>query len=151
MNCMKEKGQGTLEYLILLSVILIIAFVVATQVLKLGSNPQINEEQSRIYWTTQASPLSIPEYSITSSGAQIVLQNNSNQVITVTDLNLGGTLIVSSPASINPGSKQTVSSTSLKCTAGSSFSYKVRITYNTESLTNVPFEGRENLVGNCAA
>lgn len=146
---MNSKAQGTLEYLIILSVVLIIAIVVATQVLKIGGGTQISEQESKLYWNS-ASPLSITQYSITSSKAQIVLHNSLSETITLLDFNLGGASIGAASAAIAPGANRTVEGTGVACTKGQNFSYKVNMLYNTESLSGVPFEGQKNLVGNCA-
>ena len=144
-----KRAQGTLEYLIILSVVLIIAIVVATQVLKIGTNTQVNEQESKLYWAA-ATPLSIQQYSITSAGAQLVLQNTLNETVTIVDFNLNGVSIGAGTVAINAGTKKTIIGAGVKCTKGDSLSYKVNILYNTESLSSVPFEGQKNLVGNCA-
>ena len=146
---MKGRAQGTLEYLIILSVVLIIAIIVATQVLKIGGSTQISEQDSQLYWST-ATPLSIIQYSITSSGAQIVLQNRLNENIALASFKLNDVSIGDVNSSIAPGASQTISGSGVKCTKGQSFSYKVNIVYNTEHLTAIPFEGLKALVGNCA-
>ena len=149
MVIMNRKAQGTLEYLIIFSVVLIISIVVATQVLKLGGGTQISEQESKLYWNS-ASPLSITQYSITSSKAQIVLHNSLSETITLLDFNLSGVSISAGTVTIGPGANKTIEGTKVTCVKGQTFSYKVNMLYNTESLTDVPFEGQKNLVGNCA-
>lgn len=143
------KGQGTLEYLIILAVVLVIAFVAATQIFNLGGSQQINEQESKLYWA-RMTPLSIPQYSITSSGSQIVLQNSLSETVTIKDFNLGDVSIDAGTVTIGPGAKQTISGDGVKCTVGQTFSYSVKILYDTESLTDVPLSGTKDLVGNCS-
>lgn len=147
---MNRKAQGTLEYLIILAVVLIIAFVVANYVIKLGGTTGVNEQDSKIYWSTQADPFRIPQYSITSSGVQFVLQHNLSETVTVLDINFNDVSIGAGSLTISPGAKKTASGTGVKCTKGEVFSYKVSILYNTESLSGIPFVGQKNLVGTCA-
>jgi len=151
----ERKGQGTLEYLIILGVVLAIAIFAGVYIMNSSPTQQLNEQASKLYWAGMT-PLSISQYSITSSGAQIVLQNSLSETITVTDFNLGNASIndfnSEGPLSvtISPGGKQTVSGTGVKCIPGQQFSYAVKIVYSTESLTDVPEAGTKSLVGLCS-
>ncbi len=71
----RKKGQGTTEYLIILAVIIVIALVVAGVMGWFpGMSGQINESQSKTFWTT-TSPISLGSWKLASTGAQFNLKN----------------------------------------------------------------------------
>ena len=152
MNLLRNrKGQGTTEYLIILAIVIVIALVVVGV---LGGIPNIggniSENQSKTYWGT-VSPLAVIEWSVATSTGSIVFQNQTSNIITVTDLNWSGSGINITDVNIGAGSKATVTDSSITCGVGGGQGYSKQFgyTYNTPNLSGLKFVGSVNLSGKC--
>jgi hypothetical protein len=148
----QNKGQGTTEYLIILAIVIVIALVVVGV---LGGFPSlgagITQAQSKAYWSS-TQPLAIIEWSIPSSGTgSLVFQNQTANVITLTDINWNGTSIGTFSTAIAAGGKATVSDTDMTCgvSGGQPFSRTVGYTYTTPNLPGLKFNGVQPVVGTC--
>ena len=94
----KTKAQGTIEYLVILAVIINIALVVVSVLIGLLDNGgEVDEKSSKIYWSSQ--PVAIDDaLADNNGGSQIVVKNNTDGQITLTNITANNV-----PNSINSG------------------------------------------------
>lgn len=151
---LNQKGQGTIEYLVILGVVLLIGLLAAPYALNLlkGQTDLGNEQQSKMYWQNTARPFTIADFEINPSGATIALQNNDSQDLNVSTLRVNGVDFNQSGVLIAAGQRKTFSTSGVTCNAGQKFSYKVRITYSTADISDRN-QARDDmpLVGNCSS
>ena len=158
----KMKGQAATEYLIILAVVVIIALIVIGV---LGGFPGmtrgISERESAAYWA--GADVGIIRYALqTSSGnSQIVLRNNKNFQVTVTNITIGAQTPAQTdytpniPQNIAPGASRSLLAnySKLNCssgTVGDLYTLAVTITYqDTQYGTTYTFYGEKPLVGTC--
>ena len=146
------SGQGASEYLIILAVVLVVALV-AIGLLgafpALGGDARLTETQQ--YWNSQH-PFSITSYSQWGSNMTITLKNTDSNILTVTNVTVGGiTDNFSLGLMFNAGASKTISFGGFRnCSAGDydTFQYNVVIYYNTTYLSN-SFIGNKPLFGPC--
>ena len=154
-----KKGQGTTEYLIILSVIIVIALVVVGVMGWFpGLGTTITEQQSRAYWAA-ASPVAITAWSVDATDTQLVLRNLTTDEITITNITLstggGAATSIQTPSFTNvvltAGSQATKTGTGVTCpTLGNPYSYNVIITYNvTGGLQAATQRGSKPMIGTC--
>ena len=149
-----KKAQGTTEYLIILSVIIVIALVVVGVMGWFpGLGTQITEQQSRAYWQS-TNPIAIIAWNIDTTGGagtDLVLRNQSINEITIIDITLdGATLNLGAPIMITGGSQAILTDGAVSCpTTGSPYSFEVGITYDISGLSGVTQVGSKPLVGIC--
>ena len=147
-----KKGQGTTEYLIILAVIIVIALVVVGV---MGWFPGvafgITEQQSRAYWQS-AAPMSITQYNIDGTNADLIVRNQTVDEIGVTDITLDGVSVGSATdLNIVAGSQGTYTGTGVTCTTGEAYSYDIVITYDVvDGLTGAKQTGSKPLIGTCS-
>ncbi|MFA5358146.1 MAG: hypothetical protein WC308_04500 [archaeon] len=107
-----ERGQGTIEYIVILAIIVVIALVVVSIIASFsGSGTQITQNASAQYWISNY-PIGVlgAQMNIASAGFEdanwgtessprsfgIIIKNNGSEKITITSLSLdGGTAITS--------------------------------------------------------
>ncbi len=106
------SAQGTIEYLIILAIIIVLALVVVAFVGSFGSNISgMSETQSQTYWQS-AQPISILEGTITSiysednenyqdHGWGIIIQNKSIDPITITSIKMDDSTVLAASPSTN--------------------------------------------------
>ncbi len=146
----KNRAQGTTEYLIILAIVIVIALVVVGV---LGGFPRIGanigEGQSKTYWSS-VQPLSLIEWKVgAGSSGSLVFQNQTANAITLETVTWD-TNTVTVSQSIGPGSKYTVTSSSIRCSpAGQPFSRNMAYNYSTTNLSDIDFNGSSPVVGNC--
>jgi len=151
---MRERGQGTTEYLIILAVIIVIALVVVGVMGWFpGLGTGITEQQSRAYWQS-ASPLAIRDWKITGTDteATFTVQNMTTDSIGVTEISVGGTTIVVDPdVNITAGASANISGTTgIACISGSPYQYDVIISYDVSGgIHGKTQTGSKPLVGTC--
>ncbi len=88
-----KKGQGTIEYLVIIAVVVVLSLVVVGVIISTtgDSTNQINNSQSQIKLTT--APISIIETALginTDANGIITIQNNTGETITNFKINLSG-------------------------------------------------------------
>jgi len=152
---MKGKGQASVEYLVILAVVLIIALVVVAALggfIDIGR--QAGPQASRTYWRTAEIGLLDWVMSSTANSSSVVVKNNLDYRINVSQINIGGSDASNLTAfQLAPGETETVSSQDWGvCTAsGTSFSAEVIISYdNLEyDITGKSFTGASDIEGSC--
>ena len=146
-----KKAQGTVEYLIILAVIIVIALVVVGVMGWFpGMGTGITEQQSRAYWKS-ASPLAITDWHITSSNGTFTLQNMTTDTIQLNDLTVAGTALGLADVNIAAGTTYTTAADSdITCTSGKSYSYSVSISYDIiGGISGKTQTGAKPIVGTC--
>jgi hypothetical protein len=86
----KSKAQGTLEYLIIISIIVVIALVVVGILTGfLGTGSDVSVSENKLFWSSQA--LGIADAGVDEQGdAFFVVTNNTGSSITLTGYRLNG-------------------------------------------------------------
>ncbi len=149
---MRFRAQAAVEYLMILAVVIIIALVVVGV---LGGFPTltagISEKESAAYWTT--TDVGIVRSVISGTGVSMVLRNNKNFPIEITQVNVGGTTGAAISQTLQPGqttSLISVATLGASCTSGSSYSHNIVIKYDDVTYgTSYTFTGAKALVGTC--
>ncbi|MBI2130177.1 hypothetical protein HYU10_00230 [Candidatus Woesearchaeota archaeon] len=152
---MDRKAQTATEYLIILAVVIIIALIIVGV---LGGIPGVGRSSagraSAAYWSS--ADIALTDYAFDAGGDSnaMKIRNNLRNQITVTNVRLGGTDLITTDQSINPGETKNMSiNTHKDCgDGGDSFSYDVIVDY-TDSGTGASytFTGDGNkLEGTCA-
>lgn len=155
-----RTGQATIEYLIILAVIIVIALIVVGV---LGGFPafgaSITEQQSKLYWKS-ASPLAITQWQTRSNSVTgFIIQNNSTDKIILEEVYVRESgdwisldIIAYNPnRTILPGSQLDFTSQAITCSGNSVYSYNVRLIYSIEGGLEELIElGQKPLVGTCS-
>lgn len=153
------KGQGAVEYLVLLAVVLIVAMVA---VVLLGFFPGMSSDAkistAQSYWSS-AKPISILQWGQTStSNLYLKVQNNGEQQIQITSINISGTGATGgyTPAGtegyLSVGNQLTAEVVvDQNCTAGNNYEYNVNISYTTPEGLSIQRKqvGESPVVGKC--
>jgi len=148
---MASRGQASTEYLIILAVVIVVALVVVGI---LGWFPGlgggIRESASRAYWKA-AQPFGIAEYKITTNGnVTLALQNNGEVRANVTKIYMGARMI-NVGETFEGGETKTITGTlGGPCgSTGDTFSYDVKLMYDTAYITDNQQLGDKPLIGKC--
>ena len=157
-----KKAQGTIEYLVIIAIVVVIALVVVGLLIQLSSPAKgVGENNAKITWKT-ATPFSIVDWTNASSAdgnITIVLQNSSDSALDFVDMNIGikdyRTTTNVDINNIAQGSKQSIVIKMGTCTAGSTSSYAyakdtIKIYYRTPSISSTRTEtAMADIVGAC--
>lgn len=147
---MDRKGQASVEYLVILAVVLIIALVVVAALggfIDIGR--QAGPQASRTYWRT--AEIGLLDWVLSSGGDDtLVIKNNLDYRINVTNVTIGSSEQVVGTV-LSPGESKTVLKGWITCTSDDSFTYKVVFEYdNVEyNVTGKSFTGAANIEGTC--
>ena len=159
---MKQTGQGTIEYLVIIAIVIVIALVVVgllLQVMNAGSG--VPETQAKTTWKS-AEPLAIIDWGVTSdlNKLQLVLRNSSAETIEFNDFNLSSSASDATDKDYNDTTKSIASGatytiyidTLTNCTSGSKYSYPkegISIDYNTVNINNKTQTALADVIGTC--
>jgi uncharacterized protein (UPF0333 family) len=150
---MKEKGQLSTEYLVILAVVVVIALIVVTV---LGGFVDIgggaSSQASKAYW--RSADIALVNWKVSPSGtaSDFVIRNNLDYSIKITSMTVGTTNIVSgSNVTLSAGKTSTITATAAFCTSGNAYSLPVTVTYDDvqHGITGMQFQGVKNLEGTC--
>lgn len=147
---MDRKGQASVEYLVILAVVLIIALVVVAALggfIDIGR--QAGPQASKTYWRT--AEIGLLDWAISSTGDDtLVIKNNMDYRINVTEVTVG-TSNQTVGQTLMPGESKTVANAWVTCTSGDAFAYKVTVEYdNIEyNITGKSFTGAKEIEGDC--
>lgn len=148
-----KKGQGTIEYLVIIAIVIVIALVVVgllLQVMDQGS--AIPEQTAKIAWQS-ATPWAIVDWSQTDTNLTIILKNNTYETMDFNQIRVNS---LKSPIefnkSISAGSthKVTVPITTIQVGSGKNYSYQkgdIIIDYNRGTISNRTQYGAADIVG----
>jgi hypothetical protein len=153
---MNHKAQGTIEYLVIIAIVVVIALVVVGLLLQiLGNFGTMSETSLKTAWKS-AEPWAITDWSRATDGnITLVLKNNSAETMTIRDVNLS-TLALDSNAvifpNIAPGATVTIKiKTTTACSASSKYSFPksgIGIDYNTAYINKRQY-GVADIAGTC--
>jgi hypothetical protein len=149
---MSQKGQGTIEYLIIIAIVIVIALVVIGIMLDLSENSAtITEQSSRAAWQT-AEPWAIVNWSMSTTGnLQVVLLNNRFETLELIDVTIDGDVNTGVQANISPGARTVVAiATGNTYSSGDRFTMDkdgIIIEYGTNDINNLFQHGVKNIVG----
>jgi len=157
---MRFRGQGTIEYLIILAIIIVIALiVVGLSGNFFGQATTISEGSSKTYWMSQT-PFSITDYSQSSDNLTLVIKNVTADELTLATVVVDGATCDNMDVNISAGDINTMvlggaaddctAATISSCTSGSKFTYDIDFTYNTDNIAGHRQSGQKDLVGTCA-
>ena len=157
---MNKKAQGTIEYLVILAIIVVIALVVVTILSQFtGQGTAIRKQSADSAWKS-AQPIAILESQKSSAGVGPVtlrIKNTSAGAITITDFYL-----VASGAgdqngvdmNLSAGQEYTVYFAGVTaCTAGTAYTYPkagISITYSTAAITGNKQSIPDDLIISCS-
>jgi len=145
-----KKAQTATEYLIILSVVIIIALIVVGVMGGIpGMGGSSRLKASSAYWA--ASRIAINSYAVTPTQATLYLRNNYMDTITITSIYLDEIDLGIAPRTLATGESASFTSLAVSC-SDDSFSYDVLISYtDSVSGTTYTFTGDgQTLDGNCA-
>lgn len=147
-----KKGQGTIEYLVIIAIVVVIALVLATLIFDIiGDAGQISESQSIQSWRL-AQPWAIDEWVMTSDGnLTMVIRNNSFERQEFNDVNIGNIQSEEGAGRVAPGGtiNRTVP-TGITYQSGSPFSIladEIIFDYNSGNISHRKQYGAANIVG----
>jgi hypothetical protein len=144
-------AQGTIEYLSIIGVIVVVSLVTVNLVVNVvGQSSGVSEESAKIAWK-MASPFAITDWSMDDEGVlTLVLKNNSDKLIHFNYMNIG-TDQNASAFSLPVGQTRTIRiATGDNYAVGSNFDYRkanILIDYNTLYIPNSRQYAPTDIVG----
>ncbi len=153
------SAQGTIEYLIILAIIIVLALVVVSFVGGFGNNLSgMSESQSKTMWAA-SSPFSIIDWSLDTDGnVTLVFRNNSSRTLAFNSVTLGSEDYINTDVTSNiaPGATFTkIIQTQHSCNSGDKISYSpsgvgITLDYNTTYIQNQVQTGLKEIVITCS-
>ena len=163
-----QKAQGTIEYLVIIAIVVVIALVVVGLLLQvLGSSGSgIPETTAKSAWKS-AEPWAIVDWTNSATdGLTLVLKNNSYESLGFNSLNVRATAgdgtsridLNNSASTIPPGGTKVLDfnmrgATDYRCTDGLKYAItkdNIVIDYNTTNISNKTQLGVADVVGTCS-
>ena len=151
---MQKRGQGTIEYLVIIAIVVVIALVTVGILLQLmGQGAGINETSSKIAWKS-AEPWAIIDWSLSSGeDLTVTLQNNSGDSLGLNSVAMGnGSSTVGE--NVSAGATKTITVNGVIAaggTAGDKYVITkdtIVIDFNSATIDNKTQYGVEDIVGN---
>ncbi|MGI6589834.1 MAG: class III signal peptide-containing protein [Candidatus Iainarchaeum sp.] len=149
---MNNKAQGTIEYLVIIAIVVVIALVVVGLLLQiLGNFGGSNETSLKISWKT-AEPWAIEEWAVTDGNLYIVLKNNTADTLKLTSVSVKDTtnIVFTVPTGATTSS---IKIGSVTCTGGKYVIPKkdINMVYDntTTGLTGLKQQGVADIAGSC--
>ncbi len=129
---MPKKGQGTIEYLVILAVIVVVALIVVSLMINSTAPAQgISSGVSKL--STQSAPISIVDASINPDGnVYLKLGNQTGENVTVKSIEIDGTPIPQEQLVTTNSNQGFVIPTNIICSEGSSTSIEIKINYDSQ-------------------
>ena len=151
---MNHKAQGTIEYLVIIAIVVVIALVVVGLLLQiLGNFGTMSETSLKTSWKS-AEPWAIQDWTRSSSNGDVtlVLKNNSAETITITATQLTSTDTNGDDfLNIAPQGTVSIIIADDECTAGTKYSYPkagIAIDYNNGVIAKKEY-GVADIAGTC--
>ena len=141
------KGQTATEYIILLSMVLILALIgVGLMQLIPAMNGGSKDKATTI--GLQSKPVGITAYGISNANTTLALKNNGNSPISIINITVHNISFGSStfPLVLYPGDVSVIATTRLRIAPSTSYYYALNITYIQES-SGVTMTQRDILSG----
>ncbi len=136
---LKQKGQGTIEYLVIIAVIVVMALVVVALISSVGSDSgEIQLKNSRAYWSAQ-SPLAIIDSKVETDGTiTLIIKNTSASSLSLSadSITFGGENLTITPVDFAPfAEKEVTMDSSFTGSEGDVFSQSLIIEYVVSELS----------------
>ena len=149
---MNNKAQGTIEYLVIIAIVVVIALVVVGLLLQiLGNFGGSNETSLKISWKT-AEPWAITDWSASDSNLTLVLKNNTAGTLEFNKITLGSNSSADSAQVVPAGATTEPITVTISCTTGSKYAIAkntIKIDYNTQLTDNITQQGVADIAGTC--
>ncbi len=129
-----RRGQGTIEYLVIIAVVIVLALVVSYFMMgSLGSASAAEKASLKAAW--QSKEVGIADFAVDSSGSgKIALMNNSGEFVRIKKVYVEGVLVYDGTLSLGNFDKYVVGSFASNVAACSADRrYRIRIVYEAES------------------
>ena len=152
---MTKRGQGTIEYLVIIAIVIVIALVVVGLLLQImGQGSGIPQASAQAGWKSEQ-PWSIIDWSRTGTTLTVVLKNNSGETMDFSGMHLNSTDANSTGTSnVSSGVQITKAFTGLTaCVSGTKYSYPksgIYIDYNSSTLSGKKQVANDDIVGACS-
>jgi hypothetical protein len=146
------KGQVSTEYLVNLSVVVLVALIVVTMITNASSlSSDIPYTQSKNYWGTGA-PFVITEWKYSHKSLEFIVTNLDSKKLYLNDILIDSSLVYTSSDPFNPGeSRKIIASTKESCgDEGDPFELRnVQIHYTRGEIIGFTQKGTKPIIGFC--
>ncbi len=126
-------GQGTIEYLVIIGVVVVLALIVVAIIFGLlTSGSDANAKQTRLFWASQEVAI-VDSIADSAGNATLVIQNNTIDPITINYIIADGTnspVISSDKNSLYRGEKGTFNFAGFAACNGTTKAYQLAINYS---------------------
>jgi len=149
-----KKGQGTIEYLVIIAIVIVIALVVVGLLLQILQNSGgAGDQAAKATWKS-ASPWGISDWSYGSDlNLTLVLVNNSSDTLELNTITLtGGTYDSASATTVTASGGTTTAKVSMTCATGTKVVIKkadIVIDYNSAVIDNKEQTGAADITVVC--
>lgn len=148
---MKTRGQGTIEYLVIIAIVVVIALVVVGLLLQIMSGfGGTGDTSAKISWQS-GSPWAINDWQLTNNVLTIVLKNNTAETLHFNSISIGSDSNNTAISNIGPYATKNIT-IAYTCSTDSKYSFpkeNIYIDYNKGSLANMRQNGFADIVGTC--
>jgi hypothetical protein len=150
---MFSKGQLSSEYLVNLSVVMLIALIVVTLVV--NANPiasKVPITQSKNYWASTA-PFIITEWKYSHKSLDLIVTNLDSKKLFLNTILIDTSLVYSSSDPLLPGESRVINATTKQSCgdAGDFFELSnVQIYYTKGSISGFTQKGDKSILGYCS-
>ncbi len=150
-----KKGQGTIEYLVIIAIVVVIALVVVGLLLEImNQGSGVPEQSAKIAWQS-AEPWAIVDWTLdaTNDDLIVILKNNSFETLEFNSIYINSTDTNSDDATVSAGATlQRKIDLTTTYTAGDRYAYTsannaIYIDYNTPNIDNKKQYGAADIVG----
>jgi hypothetical protein len=149
---MNNKAQGTIEYLVIIAIVVVIALVVVGLLLQiLGNFGSVSETGLKTAWKS-AEPWAITDWSASGDTLTVVLKNNTAETLDLTEINVGVDTNDTHTDNVAPGATVVKTIADIGCTAGSRYSLPkadITVGYDTESISGRTQYANADIAGTC--
>lgn len=140
------KAQGTIEYLIIVAIVIVIALVVVGILLSVNPGTGVAERNAKISWQS-TEPWAITDWYSDTSELTVVLKNNTSGTLGLNSITIDGTTTTVGE-NVVAGQSRVVVLTKA-CTNFYSYD-EVEIDFNTALIENRKQFGNTAIVGQCS-
>jgi len=149
-----SKGQAALEYIIILSLVLLLGAIILaiTGFFPTFSYSSLVGDSTR-YWQTTAAPIAIIDFTQSSTTFQAILENKASANILITSFGMtytGTEYTKTAIPTLPPGGKYALSLTAADCSGKKTHGYTIQINYQTDAINGLVQKGVKPLYVQCA-